>query len=424
MSPPCQIRLGPVTTAFGTTILTVKIVVPRPGDGLRHKVGGMALHRGTVPRPAVDNPSSNAMVTEANPALGERLEVPKNRLADGPVPADVAYQLIHDELLIDGSARLNLATFVTTWMEPQARRPDGRMRRQEHDRQGRVPADGRAGTPLRRDPGRPVERAVGRGRDRLLDHRLQRSLHVGRHGPAAPVVDPGERPDPAAQPGDGRQRAGLLGEVLPVLGRRAADRADERRPVPPRRRARRRAVRRGHHRRGGHPRLDVRRQLRAGRRDRRRARRARGRRRSRRAGARGRRVRRHDRAVPGSRAGVGLPAAAGGLDQHVRPQVRPGLSRRGLGVVARLRVPAEGADLQRQLPGRQHADVRVELLATRRRGHRAVLHVLPARPGRLHRRPAGLARRRHVPVRPGRGDAAVPAAVGRRPVAGLRLHDH
>ncbi len=29
--------------------------------------------------------------------------------------------LIHDELLLDGSARLNLATFVTTWMEPQAR---------------------------------------------------------------------------------------------------------------------------------------------------------------------------------------------------------------------------------------------------------------------------------------------------------------
>ncbi len=37
------------------------------------------------------------------------------------MPADIAYQLISDELLLDGSARLNLATFVTTWMEPQAR---------------------------------------------------------------------------------------------------------------------------------------------------------------------------------------------------------------------------------------------------------------------------------------------------------------
>src|SRR5262249_10928751 len=29
---------------------------------------------------------------------------------------------IHDELLLDGSSRLNLATFVSTWMEPEAER--------------------------------------------------------------------------------------------------------------------------------------------------------------------------------------------------------------------------------------------------------------------------------------------------------------
>jgi len=33
---------------------------------------------------------------------------------------DIAYRYIHDELMLDGSSRLNLATFVTTWMEPQA----------------------------------------------------------------------------------------------------------------------------------------------------------------------------------------------------------------------------------------------------------------------------------------------------------------
>ena len=33
---------------------------------------------------------------------------------------DTAYQFVHDELMLDGNARLNLATFVTTWMEPQA----------------------------------------------------------------------------------------------------------------------------------------------------------------------------------------------------------------------------------------------------------------------------------------------------------------
>ncbi len=46
--------------------------------------------------------------------------IPKYELSDGGMDPDTAYQLIHDELLLDGSARLNLATFVTTWMEPQA----------------------------------------------------------------------------------------------------------------------------------------------------------------------------------------------------------------------------------------------------------------------------------------------------------------
>ena len=33
---------------------------------------------------------------------------------------DTALQIVRDELILDGNARLNLATFVTTWMEPQA----------------------------------------------------------------------------------------------------------------------------------------------------------------------------------------------------------------------------------------------------------------------------------------------------------------
>jgi len=35
---------------------------------------------------------------------------------------NIAYQIVHDELLLDGDARLNLATFVGTWMEPQAQK--------------------------------------------------------------------------------------------------------------------------------------------------------------------------------------------------------------------------------------------------------------------------------------------------------------
>jgi glutamate decarboxylase len=46
--------------------------------------------------------------------------IPKYELPEDGMPADAAYQLIHDELNLDGNPALNLASFVTTWMEPQA----------------------------------------------------------------------------------------------------------------------------------------------------------------------------------------------------------------------------------------------------------------------------------------------------------------
>ena len=52
---------------------------------------------------------------------GELQGVPRFRLAERTLPAQTAYQLVHDELLLDGNSRLNLATFVGTWMEPEAR---------------------------------------------------------------------------------------------------------------------------------------------------------------------------------------------------------------------------------------------------------------------------------------------------------------
>src|SRR5438270_6817625 len=43
-------------------------------------------------------------------------ELPARRLPDKGVGGPAAYELIASELLLDGQARLNLATFVTTWM--------------------------------------------------------------------------------------------------------------------------------------------------------------------------------------------------------------------------------------------------------------------------------------------------------------------
>ena len=48
-------------------------------------------------------------------------DLPRSELPALPMHPDTASQLIADELMLDGNARLNLATFVSTWMEPQAR---------------------------------------------------------------------------------------------------------------------------------------------------------------------------------------------------------------------------------------------------------------------------------------------------------------
>ena len=49
-------------------------------------------------------------------------DIPKYRLPAEGLSADAAYQLVHDELNLDGNPALNLASFVTSWMEPQADR--------------------------------------------------------------------------------------------------------------------------------------------------------------------------------------------------------------------------------------------------------------------------------------------------------------
>jgi glutamate decarboxylase len=50
----------------------------------------------------------------------EAKTIPRHELPEDEMAPDVAYQIIHDELMLDGNARMNVATFVSTWMEPQA----------------------------------------------------------------------------------------------------------------------------------------------------------------------------------------------------------------------------------------------------------------------------------------------------------------
>jgi glutamate decarboxylase len=77
----------------------------------------MALHHR-----AHDDPDATIDINPLYSGPGQTQTVPKLHLPKGELPPDLAYQIVHDELMLDGNARLNLATFVTTWMEPQAQR--------------------------------------------------------------------------------------------------------------------------------------------------------------------------------------------------------------------------------------------------------------------------------------------------------------
>ena len=271
---------------------------------------------------------------------GALSEVPRFKLAGPGMPAETASQLIQDELMLDGNARLNLATFVTTWMEPDAQQlmaecaDKNMIDKDEYPQTAEIE---RRCVDMLADLWHAPD---GERRDGLLDDRLERGLHARRAGAQAALAraPPGGRQaDRPPEPRHGRQRPGLLGEVLPLLGRRAAATcrwrasafhldADEARG----------GVRREHDRR--RRRSWARRSTAATSRSRRSPRALddlAGRQRHRRADPRRRGVRRLRRAVPRARPGVGLPAAARAVDQRLGPQVRAGLPGRRLGAVAR-----------------------------------------------------------------------------------------
>lgn len=47
-------------------------------------------------------------------------DLPKHRMPDREMPREVAYRMIKDETSLDGNPMLNLASFVTTYMEDEA----------------------------------------------------------------------------------------------------------------------------------------------------------------------------------------------------------------------------------------------------------------------------------------------------------------
>ena len=47
-------------------------------------------------------------------------DLPSHEMREDEMEPRIAYRLIHDELALDGNPFLNLASFVTTYMEPEA----------------------------------------------------------------------------------------------------------------------------------------------------------------------------------------------------------------------------------------------------------------------------------------------------------------
>ena len=64
-----------------------------------------------------ENPNTPIFGTAEEARVAPKFEMPKHSMS-----GEIAYQLVHDEAMLDGNSRLNMATFVTTWMDEYARK--------------------------------------------------------------------------------------------------------------------------------------------------------------------------------------------------------------------------------------------------------------------------------------------------------------
>jgi glutamate decarboxylase len=77
----------------------------------------------TTPETSASRPSAGVDADAPAIVREEELQgLPRDEIPGQGTGTRVAYDLMTNELLLDGSARLNLATFVTTWMPPDAAR--------------------------------------------------------------------------------------------------------------------------------------------------------------------------------------------------------------------------------------------------------------------------------------------------------------
>nr|WP_255454380.1 pyridoxal-dependent decarboxylase [Cryobacterium algoricola] len=152
------------------------------------------------------DPELNPGFFEINRLLarpGEATVAPRYVLGADPMEPETTYQIIHDEIMLDGNARLNLATFVGTWMDDHA----GRLYAEAFDK-NTVDKDEYPQTAA-------------------IEEYCWRMIAGLWHAPEPMETVGTSRTDRAAQRRDEFRSAGVLGEILQLLGRRASIRAHQ-----------------------------------------------------------------------------------------------------------------------------------------------------------------------------------------------------
>ena len=130
---------------------------------------------------------------------GEVNKVPRNKIPVKEMEPRTAFQIIHDELMLDGNARLNLATFVTTWMEPEAdllmaESADKNMI--DKDEYPQTAELERRCVNIISDLWHAPEST--QRRHRLLHHRFERSVHARRPRAQVALARPAQRGEEVA----------------------------------------------------------------------------------------------------------------------------------------------------------------------------------------------------------------------------------
>ena len=308
--------------------------------------------------------------------------VPKYRFPqEGTLPRD-AFQIVSDEIMLDGNARQNLATFCQTWEEPESLAlmalsiNKNMIDRDEYPQTAEIE---RRCVHMMADLWNAPEAANTVGTSAIGS-----SEACMLAGMAAKWRWRAKR-RAAGKPTDNPNM--VCGPVQVVWHKFARYWDIEMREVPMSPGQLRdgsgldaRAGRREHH----HGRADARRHLhrrvRAGQGNGGRPGQAAGRDRPGHRHPRGRGQRRIPRPVLRARGRLRLPAAPGQVDQRLGAQVRAGAAGRRLGRLPGQERASRRAHLPRQLPRRRHAGLPDQLLPAGRADHRQLLQLPAARP--------------------------------------------